>query len=361
MTRGVFLSINKNNIEKRYTNKEKDAMNKMTRISLVFATAFVLFGSLAANAVLNMGGKTIFTGTLIEVLEPGPDIQAIIDNITDASATRPYLIHLGAGVYDLGSTNIVMKPWVSIQGSGRESTTITGAVSTGIFDNSSAVMVSANNVALSDMTIENTGGDQYSTAIFNINVSPRMERLTAISTGGTLRNIAVYNSSITSASPIMTDISAFASGNTNNRAVVNATSSPIMLGVSANASGGTESNNGVLNKESSAPTMITVYASATGGTKSRGVKNDASSPTMMGVTASASGGSVSSHGVFNKNSSSPFIQDSILMGDTRALRVLVDSPGTRIVNSMVTNGIKTDATDTKCLGNYDETLATAGC
>lgn len=87
-------------------------MNKITRISLVFATVFVLFGSLAANAVMNMGGKTIFAGTLVEVLEPGPDLQAIIDNITDASAAKPYLIHLGAGVYNLGSTNVVMKPWV---------------------------------------------------------------------------------------------------------------------------------------------------------------------------------------------------------------------------------------------------------
>lgn len=337
-------------------------MNKMTRISLVFTTALALFGSLAANAVLNMGSKTIFTGTLIEVLEPGPDIQAIIDNISDASSSKLYLIHLGAGIYNLGSTNIVMKPWVSIQGSGRESTTITGAVSTGIFDNSSAVMVGANNVALSDMTIENTGGDQYSMAIFNINVSPKMERLTAICTGGSLRNIAVYNSSTSSASPIMTGVSAFASGNTNNRAIVNATSSPFMAGISANASGGTETNYGVLNKESSAPTMITVYAIATGGTNSRGVINNASSPTMMGVTASGTGGSTNSFGVLSKNSSSPFIQDSILIGDTKALRILVDSPGTRLVNSMVTNGILNDAvTGTQCLGNYDETLATVTC
>ena len=241
-------------------------MNRLTKSTVSLATAFMLINSITVNAALNMGGQTIFAGTVIEVLEPGPDLQANIDNITDASAAKPYLIHLGAGVYDIGSTNIVMKPWVSIQGSGQEATKITGAVSTATDDNTSAVIAGANNTALTDMTIENTGGNIFSLAIINSNVSPRIERLTAISTGGTYRNIAVYN--ITSASPMMKNITAIATGITDGaRAVVNDFSSPTMLNITASASGGTESNRGVLNKVSSTPTMINVNASASGWVK----------------------------------------------------------------------------------------------
>ena len=131
-------------------------MRKATRISLSISAALFLLSSITANAVLNMGGKTIFTGTLIEVLEPGSAtrIQDIISNISDASAAKPYLIHLGAGVYDLGSTNIVMKEWISIQGSGQQITKITAEVSTATGDATSAVLVGVNNVSLADLTIE---------------------------------------------------------------------------------------------------------------------------------------------------------------------------------------------------------------
>ena len=76
-------------------------MTIRAKISLSLAAAVILFSSYAANAVLNMGGKTIFAGTVIEVLEPGPatQIQDIINNITDESASNPYLIKLGPVVY----------------------------------------------------------------------------------------------------------------------------------------------------------------------------------------------------------------------------------------------------------------------
>ena len=333
-------------------------MNKMIKISLVFATALTLFGALAANAVLNMGGKTIFTGTLIEVLEPGPDLQAIIDNITDASVNKPYLIHLGAGVYDLGSTQIVMKEYISLAGSGQQATTITSAVVGVDGFATGAVVITKDNVSLTDITIKNAGGGAYSMAVYNGSVSPRIERITVDVTGGTLVNMGIKN--VTS-SPIMTNITATASGNMDNRGVVNDSASPTMINVTASGSGGTNSNIGVLNKVSSAPTMINVIASASGGTNSRGVANNASSPTIINVTASASGGTVDSFGMNSHSVSSPFIQDSILEGDTYSMYINSDSPGTRIVNSKLADGVFDGAAGTQCRGNYDANLASVGC
>ena len=334
-------------------------MNRLTRITMSFATALMLLHSITANAVLNMGGQTIFAGTVIEVLEPGPDLQAIIDNITDASANKPYLIHLGAGIYDLGNTQVVMKEYISLAGTGQQATTITSAVIGTDEFATGAVVIGKDNTSLTDMTIKNAGGGTHSIAVYNGSASPRIERITVDVSGGSSRNIGIKN--ITS-SPIMTNIIATASGKTNNRGVVNDSSAPNMIYVIASGTGGTGTNYGVRNKVSSAPTMMNVLSSASGGTKSRGVANNASSPTMINVAASGSGGSVNSYGVGNSGGSSSFIQDSILEGDTKGLRITSDSPGTRSVNSMVINGALNDAvTGTQCLGNYDENLADVSC
>jgi hypothetical protein len=332
----------------------------MKKISLSLATTLILLTSIAANAVLNMGGKTIFTGTVIEVLEPGPatQIQAIITNIADASAAKPYLIHLGPGVYNLESTNIIMKEWVSIQGSGQEATKITGAVSTAGFDATSAIVSGVNNASLTDLTIENTGGGSISMAIFNQTAWPHIERVTASASGGVL-NYGMVNQS---SSPTMIDVTAVASGGTSSYGMYNvSTSSPIMTNVSASASGG-NTGCGVCNTNSSSPTMINVTAYGSGVSNSYGVWNNvSSSPTMTNVSATASGGSLNSVGVHINIASAPFIQDSVLEGSKKGLYIDAGSTGARIVNSKIIGGFQDDASGTtNCLGNYDANLADVG-
>ena len=304
----------------------------MRKISLLLTTALILLSSFTANAELNMGGKTVFTGTLIKILEPGPatQIQAIITNITDASVDKPYLIHLGPGVYNIGTTGIAMKEWVRIQGSGQESTKITGAVSTG--DN--ATVSGRNYTALTDLTIENTGGGTVSTAIFNTTTTiapPRIERVTAIASGGSDTNFGVLN----------------------------LLSSPTMTNVTISAVGGVTAI-GVRNSTNASPTMTNVTVSASGGSNlNYGVQNQVtSSPTMTNVTASASG--ANSWGVLNVSSSAPFIQDSTMEGSFRGLSIDSTSSGTRVVNSKVIGGV-THPAGTQCRNTYKADLADVTC
>ena len=56
------------------------------------------------------------------------DPVAAVNSITDASATNPYLVVIGPGVYTVTSP-VVMKPYVDIAGSGENVTKITGAIS----------------------------------------------------------------------------------------------------------------------------------------------------------------------------------------------------------------------------------------
>ena len=143
------------------------SVSRRVIISFLSAVALMLWSVHVANSALNMGGKVIYTGTLIKVLEPRPDIQGIIGNITDASESKLYLIHLGAGVYDLGDSNIVMKEWVSIQGLGQESTKITrvATINAPTWALRSTV-VGADNVSLTDLTVVSVAGVYDSVGIY---------------------------------------------------------------------------------------------------------------------------------------------------------------------------------------------------
>jgi hypothetical protein len=46
--------------------------------------------------------------------------------ITDASATKRYVVKVEPGIYDVGTTGLQMKPFVDIEGSGQEATVIRG-------------------------------------------------------------------------------------------------------------------------------------------------------------------------------------------------------------------------------------------
>jgi hypothetical protein len=57
----------------------------------------------------------------------GTELLDAMADITNASATNPWLIKLDAGVYDLGTSSLTMKPYVDIEGSGEDVTKITAA------------------------------------------------------------------------------------------------------------------------------------------------------------------------------------------------------------------------------------------
>lgn len=148
------------------------------------------------------------------------DPVAAVNSITDAAAENPYLVLLGPGVYTLTRT-LVMKPFVTVAGSGREATTLTGAISTFAYDASSAIVSGTDNSALCDLTIENTGGGGVSIVLYNNGTSPVIQNVTATATGGTF-NYGVYNEY--SSAPTMTDVTTKASGGNYNYGVFNSSS-----------------------------------------------------------------------------------------------------------------------------------------
>lgn len=174
------------------------------------------------------------------------DPVAAVNSISDASASNPYLVVIGPGVYTITAT-LQMKEYVDIAGSGENVTKVTGAISA-YTQASSAIISGAGHCALTSLTVENTGGCQFSIGLYNKSASPVIRHVSATASGGDY-NYGVWNFS---SSPTMTNITASASGGDFNYGVYNHhSSSPIMTNITASASGGADGNYGVGNFNSS--------------------------------------------------------------------------------------------------------------
>lgn len=241
------------------------------------------------------------------------------------SENNTCLLKIMPGVYDVGTSPVVMQPYIDIEGSGESVTVITGSVAT-LSAPTNGVVNGASNAEIRFLTVRNTGPGAYVAALLNNGASPRMTHITATASGGTF-SYGVWNHSSSpamnnvtagasggtrsdgvcnySSSTVMNNVAATASGGAINSAVENIVSSPVMNNVTATASGGT-SDIGVENNNSSA-VMNNVVATGSGGTNSnKGVSNASSSPVLIDVIATASGGT-SSYGIYNVNMSSPII------------------------------------------------------
>jgi hypothetical protein len=316
-------------------------------------TVFAQDGFYVIPVVVNKPLKNVIT--VAKANGKFTDPVAAVNSITDASASNPYLVVIGPGVYTVTS-GLQMKAYVDIAGSGENVTKITGAISAGAAW-TSAVILGANNASLSSLTVGNTGGGEYSIALLNYLASPRVTDVTAMASGGT-RIYGVYNSS---SSPLMTDVTATASGGTaENFGVNNYLSSPVMIQITATATGG--ANNYGVNNFDSSPVMTQVTATASGGTDNRGVFNQSSSPVMTQVIATASGGSWMNYGVYNFDSSPVMTQvTATASGGTYSYGVnnfLSSNP--KISHSAMEGGTDGLYTDSGCMSTVSQSTIIGG-
>lgn len=165
------------------------------------------FTSSSADALRAVGDVTI-TGDLtvegsanipnyaetVVVAKSGSDfaaIQAAIDSITDASAAKPYLVWVAAGVY---SETVTLKPFVHLLGAGQEATLITSNVGDPGFPANVATLVLSGSTSVRDLSIENTGTSQHNIALLAPNsvVDVRLSDVTAWSEGATMYRYGVF-------------------------------------------------------------------------------------------------------------------------------------------------------------------------
>lgn len=200
-------------------------MKNFMRLSVALVSILLLSPALGADRVV-LAPLAAVKKELMHVVTVSAqdgdfsDPVAAVNSITDAAAANPYLVLIGPGVYTLTQT-LVMKPFVTVAGSGREATTLTGAISTFSYDASSAIVSGADNGVLCDLAVENTGGSGVSIALYNNGASPVVQNVSATATGGTF-NYGVYNEY--SSAPTLTEVTTKASGGNYNYGVFNSSS-----------------------------------------------------------------------------------------------------------------------------------------
>ncbi|HEX8921264.1 MAG TPA: pectinesterase family protein [Pyrinomonadaceae bacterium] len=104
-------------------------------------------------------------GNSVEV-QPGgrtfPTINAALASITDNKLQKQYILYVGPGTYN---EKVQMKPYVTIQGAGRDVTIITQPAASDAF--SGGTVMAASNCTLANVTVSSLGGHwgSYSTAV----------------------------------------------------------------------------------------------------------------------------------------------------------------------------------------------------
>lgn len=113
----------------------------------------------------------------------GSVIMVAVNAINDADANNRYLIDIGPGTWDMGSSVLRMKSFVDIAGAGEGVTRIKGSLGSG------GVIEGASDSELRYLTVENTAGDSntndqaLASAILNEDVAATISNVTAIVSG----------------------------------------------------------------------------------------------------------------------------------------------------------------------------------
>jgi hypothetical protein len=114
--------------------------------------------------------------------------------ITDASATKHYVVKVEPGIYDVGATMLEMKPYVDIEGSGQQATVIQG-VGTTDTTATMATVKGASSAELRDLQVRSTGSasEPYSIGVVVIDAVDASIRDVTVYTSGGLGNWGIRN------------------------------------------------------------------------------------------------------------------------------------------------------------------------
>ena len=158
--------------------------------------------SISAWAAIRNSEATRYSNVIV-VARSGGDftsVQKALNNITDSSPTNRYLVWVAPGIY---TETVSMKQYVDIEGAGE---LVTKIASPGGPSPDYGTVTGANNAELRSLTVENTGGNRFATAIYISSTSPRLLHVTATASGGTETNYGFYINNLSA--PALTNVTA---------------------------------------------------------------------------------------------------------------------------------------------------------
>jgi len=227
--------------------------------------------------------------------------QALLDGVEsipasggDApTASNPWVVRIGPGVFDLTVASLQMRPFVTIEGSGIGATEVRavgGAVQT------SAVVLGADDAALRDLALVAYGGAGVSSVegVYNHGVSPTLSDLSVTASGGTLFSSGIENDGVSAAR--LSNVKVLVTGSSNGadwiRGIGNEGSgSPMFNNVEIVLTSPEASNASGVSSTSGSPILNHVKVTISTGGAATGVSNGTCSAQINDLTLSAYGGS----------------------------------------------------------------------
>ena len=261
----------------------------------VFCFVLLISSAAAQNTVvvIPMAGDDLKPlANIVTVATANGDFSdpiAAIASITDASVNNPYLLVFAPGVYDIGTQQFQMKPFVDVTGSGENVTKLTGSISSALNDATQAFVLGADNSRIQHLTIENINGvSDKVTGIYNGFAASSLISNVTINLSGTITQTGIYQQQ--SSNPI-SDVTITVSGGGNSRGIISSSSTIVVSNAFVNVSG-----------------TLGVY----------GIQTDGGTTYVRNSNVSASGGSVRDGAGNNSN----YISDSILTGPVTGVTAL---------------------------------------
>ena len=172
--------------------------NYLAVFSLTLFTAVSMNGTAHAQnkvVVIPMAGDAEPLQNIITVSAQNGDFTspiAAMNSINDASSSNPYLIVLGPGSYPI-TGQLVMKDYVSITGSGMDTSEIRGAVGANGFTESAALIVGAREAQISDLSIVNSVGQNVVIGVHTSQEDMRISRTRVVVFGANDQQFGVVN------------------------------------------------------------------------------------------------------------------------------------------------------------------------
>ncbi|MEM7195799.1 MAG: hypothetical protein AAF402_12665 [Pseudomonadota bacterium] len=239
-----------------------------------------------------------------------------LESIDDADDVNPYLIFIAPGLYDIGSTQLQMKPYVDISGSGEGITVIQGAVSDTAIGANSALVVGASSSKLRELTIYSRNG------------------LSAFQGGIYIEDVArteVENVSIDVLGTAAFQYGIYAAGLTNLR----------LINVDVYVTGGQGEQYGILNNGFTMETGSHSSVLVTRGVANQyGIASVRASSDISETSVEVSGGTTNQYGVFGRVDSKTNLTDSVVVvndgADDFGVYMTDSSSSARVSNSEVT-------------------------
>jgi hypothetical protein len=337
-------------------------------VSSLFLGVFTVEAAEGDLYVINAGRRykrTVLVSPVAgDTAASGSALIQALSAITDASATNPYLVKLEAGVYDLLSNHLSLKEHIDIEGSGETATTITAS---GSDTEDTGTVLGCDNTELRFLTVANSGGAQYATAVFNNNASPRLTSMTAEASGATTLNRAIYNKD---SETVITDVCAHASGSLYtypvNCAIDNFRSQAAIIDTTAAATGSALNFSiGVRNRDCSPSLRSCFVRVSSDATNDVGIYNLSSSdtlptsPSITNSTVVASGIVSSGYAIANFRDGTGIggsvqVNNCSLTGKSQS--VLNNQPFIFLVSNSLLSGtiINNPGATATCAGVYDK-------